>query len=223
MKTIKGKRTDLEKQVASLIAEKLNALAKTKKEIIFGVVGGTSVPGIYKKLLDEKIPWKKVNVFLVDERIVPVASEDSNFKLAEDTFLNELVEKGKLPQENLHPFFEHRGTEIYNEEFKQYGKEFDLVLLSAGEDGHVGALFPNYTIEEDGDYFIELDESPKPPKARITASRKLLERSGTAILLFFGDKKKKAYEAFSNPKTSVESCPAKLVEKVKDSYVFTEV
>ena len=52
MKTIKGKRTDLEKQVASLIAEKLNALAKTKKEIIFGVVGGTSVPGIYKKLLD---------------------------------------------------------------------------------------------------------------------------------------------------------------------------
>ena len=223
MKTIKGKRADLEKQVSSLIAEKLSALAKTKKEIIFGVVGGSSVSGIYKRLLDEKIIWKKVNVFMVDERIVPVVSEDSNFKLAEDSFINDLVEKGKLPQENLHPFFEHRGVNIYNEEFKQYGKEFDLVLLSAGEDGHVGALFPNYTIEEDGDYFIELDESPKPPKARVTASRKLLESSGTAILLFFGDKKKKAYQEFSNSKTSVESCPAKLVEKVKDSYVFTDL
>ena len=223
MKTVKGKRADLEKQVASLIAEKLNELAKIKKEIIFGIVGGTSVSGIYKKLLDEKIPWKKVNVFMVDERVAPVDSDDSNFKLAEDSFINDLVEKGKLPQENLHPFFEHRGTEIYNEEFKQYGKEFDLVLLSAGEDGHVGALFPNYAIEENGEYFIELDESPKPPKARITASRKLLERSGTAIVLFFGDKKKKAYGAFSNSKTSIENCPAKLVEKVKDSYVFTEV
>jgi len=223
MKTIKGKRADLEKQVASLIAEKLSTLARTKKEIIFGIVGGSSVSGIYKNLLSEKIPWKKVNVFMVDERIVPVANEDSNFKLAEDSFINDLVEKGKLPQENLHPFFEHRGVEVYTEEFKQYGKEFDLVLLSAGEDGHVGALFPNYTIEEDGDYFIELDESPKPPKARVTASRKLLERSGTAIVLFFGDKKKKAYEKFKDSKTSVESCPAKLVEKVKDSYVFIDL
>ena len=131
MKTIKGKRADLEKQVASLIAEKLSTLARTKKEIIFGIVGGSSVSGIYKNLLSEKIPWKKVNVFMVDERIVPVANEDSNFKLAEDSFINDLVEKGKLPQENLHPFFEHRGVEVYTEEFKQYGKEFDLVLLIA--------------------------------------------------------------------------------------------
>ena len=96
--------------------------------------------------------------------------------------------------------------------------------MSSGEDGHVAALYPNHhSIRNDSDFFLSMRDSPKPPKDRMTMSRKLLTKSKIVILLFFGEIKEDAYRKFLDGNIDVDSCPAKLVLSIKDSYVLTNL
>jgi len=71
--------------------------------------------------------------------------------------------------------------------------KFDLILISSGEDGHVAALFPNHhSVRKQAEYFLTMNDSPKPPPERMTASLSLLKRSTIALVLFYGEGKKDA-------------------------------
>lgn len=205
MKTIKGKKEILEKRAANLIIKQIKKLKKQEK-IVLGIPGGRSVSGIFKLL--KNLP-QNVHIFLVDERRVPTTNKQSNYNLARKYF----------PKENLHPYSYNRELKDYENDLKAHGGKFDIILLSSGEDCHVAGLFPNYTIKNSSNQFIEFDNSPKPPKRRMSASRKLLQKSNMAILLFFGESKEKAYKKFKS-KVSATKCPAKLVNNIKESYVL---
>jgi len=212
MELVTGEREELEQRAANIIT----GLARDK--IILGIPGGRSVEGIFAKLKESEIDWKNVQIFMIDERFVPIESGESNFRLANDTFIAELVSKGVLPESNVHPF--KGDVDAYEEEFLLAGGVFDVILLSAGEDGHVASLFPGPA--GDGT-FITVENAPKPPPKRMSASRKLLEKSGTALLLFFGDSKKAAFGKFYEESVSVDDCPAKLVKNINNSYVLTDI
>lgn len=227
MQLITGMKETLENKAVEIIKDKIKKLnkIKSKKPILLGIPGGRSVQGIFEKLKDEKlkIDWIKVQIFWVDERFADLASNESNYDLAKETFIDYLIKSKKLKKENVHAFNYKSGIEDYERKFKELGDSFDIILLGAGEDGHVASLFPDYSIKDDSDGFIHIKNSPKPPKERMSASRKLLERSDTAILLFFGENKKQAFENFKNKKISLEACPAKLVEKIKNCYVLCDI
>lgn len=218
-------REECEKQTADTIALSLNEIITKKGQAVFGICGGRSVENIFRHLLEKEIPWKQVNIFMVDERCVSLHSTDSNYRLAYNTFIQKLIEQNKLPQENAHPFIYEEGQAVgslrrYTTQLAQYGGVFDLVLLSAGEDGHVAALYPKHRsiTNETKDFFI-MKDSPKPPKERMTASRKLLQTASHAILLFFGKEKQKALDKF-NSSIRIEECPAKLTNTIANLYVF---
>jgi 6-phosphogluconolactonase len=65
-----------------------------------GVVGGRSVGGIYPRLAAMPLPWDKVHVFLADERLVPIDSDESNFKLVRGDLLAGPIETGAMPAAN---------------------------------------------------------------------------------------------------------------------------
>lgn len=227
MEIISAKKRIAEEKAIELIEQRVKELGK-KNEIILGITGGRSVQGIYKKFIKAEIPWNKIHIFMVDERCVPVMSEESNYRMARELFMNELVNSGKLSENNVHPFrFSHGENQTavarYQEEFEKYAKAFDIVILGAGEDGHVASLFPNHSILNDSRGFIFVKKSPKPPNERITASRKLLQASDTSFLLFFGKGKKQAYRNFRDNDVSLSDCPAKLVQIIKNSYVLTNI
>jgi 6-phosphogluconolactonase len=227
MKIITADKKEIEKIAANLISKKIKEILKKKSKVILGIVGGNSVIGVFKKLRTQNIPWKKVHIFMVDERIVKITNKESNFKIAKDNFIQYLIDKGKLLKDNVHPFILERkkdyGLKEYVSIFKKHAKKFDIVLLSSGPDCHIASLFPNYTIKNNSNYFILVKNSPKPPKLRITASKKLLLKSKIAILLFIGQNKKQAYNKFLNKNTTLEECPAKLINHINESYLLTNI
>lgn len=206
-------------KVADIIEASIGEILKEKKIIVFGVPGGRSMPGIFSELTRRNIDWERIHIFMVDERMVPIDDQQSNFKLAKEY----LIDRLKIPSSNVHPFVLEKGINAYSQELKKVGGFYDIMLLSAGEDGHVGALYPNHhSIRDDSEYFIQMNDSPKLPPKRMSCSRKLLMSTKVAILLFMGVAKKDAFEKFKN-NAEVNELPASMVRSIKDSYVFTDL
>ena len=226
MELINDKISVLEERVSDLIAENINNLAKERERVVLAIPGGSSVKGIFYNLRQGNICWEKVHIFMVDERLVPLDSEESNFRLAKESFIDGLLSRELIYKENINHFLydalnKEDCVREYSKDLEKVGGRFDIVLLSSGEDGHVGALYPNHpSIKDDSEFYIYVDDSPKPPPKRMSASRRLIEKSDLGILLFFGDKKRKAYENFLDNSLGIYDCPAKIVNSVRRPYVF---
>ncbi|MFN2449545.1 MAG: 6-phosphogluconolactonase [Candidatus Baltobacteraceae bacterium] len=109
----------------------------------------TSPRAAYALLAQEpwrgEVDWQRVRVFFGDERCVPPANAESNYKMADDTLLS----KVPLPAQSVHRM---RGEDDPAEAAQAYatlliallGEEphFDLLLLGMGPDGHTASLFP---------------------------------------------------------------------------------
>ena len=220
---------ELCERAADVIKLSVDNILKTKKEVVLGIVGGRSVPGIFYRLKNMDLPWENIHIFMVDERIVPIEHKDSNFRLAKEKFISVLVSKGMIPRANVHPFIKNEfkkesGANDYTKELQEFGSGFDIIILSSGEDGHVGALYPDHdSILDKRSAFITMDDSPKLPPNRMTASKHLMQTAKTSILIFLGEAKKDALLKFKDDNVKVEHCPVKLVKEIEDSHVFTDI
>ena len=223
MKTIYSKnKKDLFLYASNLIEDLINNLLKKKDKIIIGVSGGRNAKGIYCELSKKEIKWDKVHIFMVDERLVSLKNDESNFKIAKEN----LIDKIEINYKNLHPFIlknkKDYGLKDYTDEFKEF-KKYDIILLSAGEDCHIGSIFPEHnSFKNESKYFILMDDSPKQPPGRISMSKNLIKKSENAILFFIGDKKE-AYSNFLNDSFKEINCPAKLIKHCKNYFVFTNL
>ncbi len=200
-----------------------------RERVNLAVPGGRAVAGVFQALVQEEVDWKRVHLFVVDERLVPPEHPDSNFKLAQEHLVGPLARAGKMLAMNAHPFLldpasADRGAGRYERELDEQGFRYDVVLLSAGEDGHVGALFPHHHSVEDPHHgYIVMDDSPKPPPSRLSSSRSLLQTAGAAVLLFVGEAKREAFRMFNDEMYPVTACPAKLALAIAGATVCTDL
>jgi len=223
MKIITGTKKELASRAASILSMEIARIAAEKGIAVVGVPGGRSAAAIFESLSKNNVPWKKVHLFMVDERMVPIHSPCSNFRILSDTLLKKLGDE--FPEENAHHFLndadEAKALASYNRQLASRGGRLDIVLLSAGEDGHVASLFPYHpSIRDEGKRFIAVSDSPKPPAKRVSASRKLLAKSRVAILMFAGKEKKAAFRAFIAADDPI-ALPAALVKSIPAAYVLT--
>jgi 6-phosphogluconolactonase len=211
------------------LCEKIRGVLVARGHVNLAVPGGRNVVKIFQAMQREQVDWRRVHFFVVDERLVPVDHPDSNFKLLQDHLIAPLAQAGRIASSNAHPFVldpasADRGVESYERVLADHGFRYDIVLLSSGEDGHVGALYPHHhSIDDPHHGFIVMDDSPKPPPGRMTSSRSLMQTADAAVLLFVGEGKREAYEKFSDAQCPVADCPAKLVLAAKDATVFTDL
>lgn len=211
------------------LCEKIRGVLAVREQVNLAVPGGRNVAKIFQLMQEEEVDWQRVHFFMVDERLVPVDHPDSNYKLLRDHFIDPLVRAGRFAPGNAHPFIldpasADRGAQRYERVLAAYGFRYDIILLSSGEDGHVGALYPHHHSFADGHHgFIVMDDSPKPPPERMTSSLSLMQTAEVAILLFVGEAKREAYGKFNDAACPVSVCPAKLVLSMKDATVFTDL
>ena len=212
-----------------LLCEKVRGVLAVRRQAILAVPGGRSAAAIFQTMLAEELDWRRVHLFVVDERLVPVDHPDSNFKLLQEHLIAPLAQAGRIEPGNAHPFIldsasADRGALRYEQVLAGHGFRYDVVLLSAGEDGHVGALYPrHHSIEDRHHGFIVMDDSPKPPPGRMTSSLSLVQTASVAVILFVGEAKREAYGRFNDERCPVADCPAKLVLVIEDATVCTDL
>jgi len=216
-------------RAAHHLCEKLREALAAKKQVNVAVPGGRNVAKIFQVMQGQEVDWQRVHFFIIDERLVPIDHPDSNYKLLREHFIDPLARVGRIPPGNAHPFIldlarEDRGAEQYERVLAEHGFRYDIILLSSGEDGHVGALYPHHhSIMDKHHGFIVMDDSPKPPPERMTSSLSLMQTADTALILFVGEAKREAYTKFNDAQCPVTACPAKLVMALKDTTVFTDL
>ncbi len=82
------------------------------------------------------------------------------------------------------------GALHYDKLLKNIG-DFDIVLLSIGEDGHTASLFPDHLYDENKSVVVECN-SPKYPKDRISMSYSRLNRARSVFKIICGSSKSNA-------------------------------
>ncbi|MFH1994156.1 MAG: 6-phosphogluconolactonase [Nitrospinota bacterium] len=204
---MKNKRLEIVDNAAALAQRgaeifRDTAIASISKHGRFSVAlsGGSTPRGMNRLLAAEPyistIPWEKVDIFWVDERIISYTNPDSNFGTAKKDF----IDKIPIPHENVHPMpvdiSTEKGAKQYERDLKEYfkkiGKEepsFDLIILGVGEDGHTASIFPNANIDQDDKRWVIGAEGGTPPLPRLTMTYEILNRSSETIFLASGETK----------------------------------
>lgn len=217
------------RSAAQHLCASIRELLAKREHVNLAVPGGRNVARIFQAMQAEQLDWQRVHFFIIDERLVAVDHPDSNYRLLQDHCIAPLVRTKRIPPGNAHPFiFEpalaDRGTKNYEQVLADHGFRYDIILLSAGEDGHVGALYPHHhSLANQHHGFIVMTDSPKEPPERMTSSRSLMQTAEVALLLFVGAAKQEAYGQFIDASCPVEDCPAKLVLALPKSIVFTDL
>lgn len=219
------------------VAQKIFAVCKAKgahEPLVVGLCGGRSVVGLLGALHAESASQPRdllgrIQFFMVDERLVPLADEQSNYGGLKRLLFDSLVSEGAISEKQLHPFVtdpsqSDYGCGAYEKELSSFGGKFTVVVLGVGEDGHIAGLFPHHPVlREKGSTFLHFHDSPKPPADRMTASSSLVTGSELSVVLALGEAKRSAWEAFNDNSVAVEACPSKLAGAAGECLVVTDL
>ncbi len=134
------------KRAAAVIADEARNAIAARGRFLMAVSGGRTPWIMLRELAGEQLPWDKIHIFQVDERIAPAGDPDRNL-----THLREsLLEHASLPERNLHPMpVEEADLELGAAHYAQMLSQIagnppvlDLVHLGMGPDGHTASLIP---------------------------------------------------------------------------------
>ncbi|KAL3653685.1 6-phosphogluconolactonase 3, chloroplastic [Castilleja foliolosa] len=200
-------KLDTEEDVAVALAKYTADLSEKyiKAKGSFSVVlsGGTLIDTL-RKLVEspykETVDWSKWLIFWVDERVVPLDHEDSNYLLAS----RGLLSKVPIPPTNIYAINDKKSPEGAAIDYENRLKElvsknilpisnisgfpkFDLMLLGMGPDGHVASLFPTRQQRYEKEKWVTfITDSPKPPPPRITFTFPVINSASEIAMVVTG-------------------------------------
>jgi 6-phosphogluconolactonase len=179
--------------LTKLISDKLKLAIDKKGTATFVVSGGTSPLKLFEDLSKIDLPWNKVQITLVDDRLVNKNHIHSNQKLINDHLL-----KNKAKLANFIPLSE----KIIKS--KIIITPFDVNLLGMGEDGHFASLFPDmindfnlFDLSADPN-ILTITSHGDPFLPRITMNLSLILNSEFIVLLVKGSIKQKIIDQAKN-------------------------
>jgi 6-phosphogluconolactonase len=189
----------------SRILQAADEAIKQQGSFYIVLAGGSTPKAVYQLLSQQQADWSKWHVFHNDDRCLPVDHDERNSKMAREAWLNHVA----IPANQIHDIPAElgnvEGAKAYAETLKGL-REFDLVILGLGEDGHTASLFPSQTVDNSADA-VPVFNAPKPPADRITISQARLNNTKEVMFLVTGANKQDAVNQWRNG----ESIPATLI------------
>lgn len=158
--------------------------------------GGNTPALLYEAIAHENtIDWSAIHIFLADERLVPIESPMSNYKMIDE----HLIQPGKIPPSHVHPVDITESAELsakeYETEILDYFQlkkggipAFDIILLGLGNDGHTASLFPGESLQHDDAQHIVTSASGGGME-RVTLTLGVLNNASHVFFLVTGKEK----------------------------------
>ncbi len=206
---------DLE-AAAGLAAQRLAAAAGRGGHI--SLAGGTTPRRVYELLARAEVDWGHVHLWFGDERCVPPADPESNYRLVAETLLSHI----DIPPANVHRIRGEIDPDAAAAEYEAAiaGVTLDLALLGLGEDGHTASLFPGSFALEVRDRLAVAVTASKPPPRRITLTLPVFQAAGSIVMLAAGAGKAEAVAAVlagPDPRTPASLVAGDTAELIVDA------
>lgn len=180
------------RQAATLIAAEAQAAVAVRDRFVMAVSGGHTPWIMLKALSQEDIPWDKIHIAQVDERVAPAGHPDRNL-----THLREsLLEHAPLSADQIYampvesPDLDSAARQYAATLSSLAGSPavFDLIHLGLGPDGHTASLVP-------GDPVLEINNNDVgitgvyQGRRRMTLTYPILNRARRILWLVTGAEK----------------------------------
>jgi len=181
---------------ASVIGQQARAAINERGRFVFAVSGGTTPWVMLRELAAENLPWDKVHILQVDERVAPEGDADRNLT----QLLESLKDVSGLPRENIHPMpvtdpnLDDAATS-YAETLKRLTGSppvIDLVHLGLGSDGHTASLVPGDAVLKVNQAEVALTTSEYQGRRRMTLTYPAINRARQILWLVTGSSKAEA-------------------------------
>jgi 6-phosphogluconolactonase len=180
------------RSAAALIADDLRAAVTARGRFAMAVSGGRTPWRMLRALAEERLPWKQVHVFQVDERVAPAGDPDRNLAHLRAS----LLDHAPLPPEHVHAMPVEaadlgRAAEQYSRTLRDVvgaPAVLDLVHLGLGPDGHTASLVPGDPALDVADVDVTTS-GPYQGRRRMTLTFPLINRSRRILWLVTGGEK----------------------------------
>ena len=194
------------KRAASLIAADAREAAAARGRFTIAVSGGHAPWIMLRGLANEDVPWDKVQVFQIDERVAPAGDADRNL-----THLRaSLLEHAPLRIDQIHampvelPELEGAAAQ-YEQTLEEYcgvPAVLDLAHLGMGPDGHTASLVPGDPVLNVTDRDVALTGIYQG-RQRMTLTYPMINRARRILWLVTGADKVEALGKFRAGDTSI--------------------
>jgi 6-phosphogluconolactonase len=157
------------------------------------LTGGRSARAVYAEWAGSPVfhAVDNVDYYLGDERCVPFRHEESNSGMV----TRELFGRGLPPGCRFFPMAIHGDKEVFALSYEKIMPDrLDILLLSAGEDGHVASLFPGSSaLAENGRRVVPVS-GPRAPHDRLTITPNVIRNARVVFLMAQGEQKARVLE-----------------------------
>jgi 6-phosphogluconolactonase len=153
--------------------------------------GGDTARRCYEVLAAAPVDFAAVDVFMGDERWVPITDPASNEGMARTSLLDHVHPKA------VHSMFRpDRSIEqaaAHYDHLVAAHPPIELVHLGLGPDGHTASLFPGTAALDVADRFVVTNGDDAHPYQRVTFTFPAIARSRLAVFTVSGEGKREAF------------------------------
>ncbi len=215
---------DVAKALAEFFIKHAGDAIEARGRFVVALAGGTTPKATYSLFTQtpycDAIDWDAVQFLFGDERCVPPDNDQSNYKMAYETFIKPM----RIADEQVHRM---RGEDDPQQAALSYrrvlldifGEEpfFDLVMLGMGPDGHTASLFPGEDPLTDDEERVRAVYATSHDQWRLTLTPSVLNASGAVAFAVTGAEKAAALRAVRLGPPNPTQYPAQIIAPPNES------
>lgn len=173
------------------VAEAFAALVMERRPRSVALSGGSTAEECYRILATRSPDWSTVEVFLGDERWVPVTDPDSNEAMIRRVLLDTVPARALHSMAGAGPTAEEAAS-AYEQLLRAHGP-IDLVHLGLGPDGHTASLFPGNASLAVADRLVVPARDSQHPHPRLTFTFPAIAQARLVVFTVAGTEKRASF------------------------------
>lgn len=212
-------------RAAHIVTATLAAAIQKRGWASIALAGGRTPRLLYELLAQppfrDAVAWEQIEWFWGDERMVPPDHDESNYRMAAETFLSIL----SIPADRIHRVLTELGPEQAAAAYEATMRtvfgvsesevpHFDLILLGMGQDGHIASLFPHTVALQESRHLVVANPVPALSTTRITITPVVLQAAHAVLVLVTGSEKAHAVRRALEDQLAPLDIPAHLLATV---------